>query len=268
MLFLTVEQHQTVLRRLTSLAQGAGNAHVHSAGHEYTSLTMSFLLHNISATESILRLNESFGSEWFPVTVGYAIVRPMFEIDVTSHFISQSPANRSRQYIEFGSVLRYNKMQSINRHRSSKEPSWKEAMDMIWQHEYANIEHKLTRKYQSVRSKFVSTSSKGRETPFHNWAGMKLRDMAVAVNHEESYDIFYSDLSSFTHADVSLADRFLKLRDGSMHWSMRSTEADVGFVFRYAAIFLDCFLTLFGEQFKSWNADQVRDCWHFEGDNG
>jgi hypothetical protein len=263
MLALTVEQHQIVLQRLITLARTV-QPRVHQSGREYTSLMMSFLLHNISAVESLLQLNKSFGSKWFPVTVGYAIVRPMFEIDVTAHYISQNPSERAHQYIEFGYVLRYNKMQFVKKHRNSKEPSWKEAMELIWKNEFTEKEQQITQRYEAVRNKFSSTSSKGRTIPFHNWAGLRLREMAVAVNHEESYDIFYSDLSSFTHADVSLADRFLKFDDRGPMWSMRANEPDVGFVFRYAATFLHCFLTLFGKQFSTWKESDVTACWHFK----
>ncbi|MDD5111445.1 MAG: DUF5677 domain-containing protein [Candidatus Altiarchaeota archaeon] len=228
---------------------------------------MSFLLHNISAAESLIRLNESFGSEWFPVTVGYAIVRPMFEIDVTAHYISQSPSVRAHQYIEFGSVLRYNKMQAVKKHQNSREPSWKEAMEMVWKHEYLEKEPCILQRYEAVLPNFSSTSSKGRIIPFHNWSGLKLREMAAAVKHEESYDIFYSDLSSFTHADVSLADRFLKFDNDGLVWSMRANELDVGFVFRYATIFLSCFLTLFGKQFGTWKEKDVIVCRDFRDKN-
>jgi hypothetical protein len=263
MYYLTVDQHRIVVERLAQLAEAGARGPYHSADPEYTSLMVSFLLHNLSAAYSLIGLIKSFGVEWFPVTVGYAIVRPMFEIDVTAHYISQLPAERARQYIEFGSILRFSKMQAIIKHRNSNDPSWKQGMDALWEYEYAKKEQNLTEEYRKVRSKFIK-SSKGREIPFHNWAGVTLKDMAVAVKHQEAYDIFYSDLSSFTHADVSLADRFLKIQDSGPKWSMRASESDVGFVFRYAATFLDCFLTMFGEQFAMWKANEVRDCWHLD----
>ena len=55
--------------------------------------------------------------------------------------------------------------------------------------------------------------------------------MAKEVNHVEAYDIFYADLSSFTHANVMLANRFLRTKgviDGDgPGWSMRGHEIDV-----------------------------------------
>ena len=62
MLFLTAEQHQEVVRRLLDL----GRNHVdkipfHAAGMEYSSLMISFLLHNLSVAETLLRISKSFG---------------------------------------------------------------------------------------------------------------------------------------------------------------------------------------------------------------
>jgi len=110
---LTVEQHQEVLKCLFELGkQRGGRVPIHAAGEEYTSLMICFLLHSASAAESILRLSTSFGNEWFPTTVGYSIVRPMFEIDVTAHYITKSPVERARQYIKFDAVLNKRKMEA------------------------------------------------------------------------------------------------------------------------------------------------------------
>jgi hypothetical protein len=97
-----------------------------------------------------------------------------------------------------------------------------------------------------------------------NWSGKSLRQMAVDVHHEEAYDIFYADLSSFAHADVRLADRFLRTTGPELAWSQRASDVDVGFVFRYAAIFLTCFLELFGQQFGLWEESQIEECWRFD----
>jgi hypothetical protein len=85
--------------------------------------------------------------------------------------------------------------------------------------------------------------------------------MAIEVDHEEAYDIFYAELSSFTHVDVNLANRFLRIGPDGLSWSQRPSQFDVGNVFRYAAIFLTCFLELFAEKFDVWSKDEVRKCW-------
>jgi len=96
--FLTVEQHQRVLDNLVALAAKVKGARFHSAGSEYTSLMVCFLLQNRSVATALLRLRDSYGNEWFPATVGYIIVRSMFEIDVTAHYISQAPAGPCRTF--------------------------------------------------------------------------------------------------------------------------------------------------------------------------
>jgi len=89
--------------------------------------------------------------------------------------------------------------------------------------------------------------------------------MAIDVKHEEAYDVFYAELSSFTHIDVRLANRFLRLRSDEMTWSPRAREFDVGNVLRYAAIFLDCHLKLFGQQLGVWDSQAVERCWNDQG---
>ena len=85
--------------------------------------------------------------------------------------------------------------------------------------------------------------------------------MEVEVDHEEAYDIFYADLSSFTHADVRLANRFHRLDPLGMSWSSQAHPPDIGGVFRYADIFLSCYLSLFGEEFGLWEKSKVDKCW-------
>jgi hypothetical protein len=72
MLFLTVEQHQQVLRSLLEFAKSRmSKIPFHPAGVEYTSLMNCFLLHNLSAVETLLQISDSFGDSWFPVSVGH-----------------------------------------------------------------------------------------------------------------------------------------------------------------------------------------------------
>jgi hypothetical protein len=85
--------------------------------------------------------------------------------------------------------------------------------------------------------------------------------MASEVDHIEAYDVFYSELSLFTHADVRLADRYLQHRPDGPIWSQKANEFDVGNVFRHAASFLTCNLELFGNQFNIWTEAEVSDCW-------
>ncbi len=271
MLYLTVDQHRQVLQRLTDLARGrleTGRLPLPRAELEFTSLMLCFLFHNLSAAETLLRISSSFGGDWFPVTVGYAIARTMFEADVTAHFIAQAPDERARQYIDFAKVLNKKCMDACREHRNSKDPQWREAMDLVWKHRWADRENDILKEFDAVAPGFTRTNRSGARTVFQNWAGKTLRQMAAEVEHLEAYDISYGELSSFAHVDVHLADRFLKLRADGPLWSMRAEEGDVGNVFRHAAAFLDCYLTMFGKQFKTWAEADVQDCWLLKPDEG
>lgn len=262
--YLTVEEHIEVLENLVSFVRehiNNNNIPVHKAGLEYTSLMVCFLLENLSASDVLLNLYKRYSKEWFPSTIGYIIVRPMFEIDVNSHYISKDPKLYSRKFIDFGKILKKQQMNGVQKHINTRDAQWREGMQMIWDEYWNKRKSKIEDDYNSVKSQFEKRDKKGRIMIFSNWSGKKLREMAVDVNHEEAYDIFYSDLSSFVHADVHLADRFLKRDNSGLVWSQRQDEFDVGSVFRYADIFLACFLELFGDQFTLWDKKDVRWCW-------
>jgi hypothetical protein len=259
-LFLTMEQHQEVLKRLRDLGRNhADRIPYHSAGIEYTSLMLCFFLHNLSVAETLLRLADSFDHAWFPVTIGYTITRTIFETDINAHYITKDPVDRARSYIEFGCILNKNKMDAYSKHKKSKDPQWREAMSLVWENHWALRECGVIEKFNAVVPKF--TNKKGKQTIYRNWSGKSLRQMAVDVDHEEAYDIFYAELSSFAHVDVHHSDRFLQNQADGPTWSQRAEESDVGNVFRYAASFYTCFLELFGSQFNTWPEAAVKNCW-------
>lgn len=261
---LTTEQHRQVLSNLMTLGRSTSGVCIHAAGAEYTSLMSCFLMHNMAAVQSLLILYESAGADWFPVTVGYGIARSMFEVDVTAHYITQSPANRARQYILFEHVLNKRTMDACAKHRQSDDPGWREAMDFEWRHRWVFRESEVNAKFDEVRCCYEAISRRGKVQPFSNWSGKSLRQMAVDVEHEEAYDVFYAELSSFAHVDVRLVNRFLQLHSDRLSWSQRAHESDVGNVLRHAAEFLTCYLKLFGEQFGAWGVLTVESCWDVE----
>jgi len=258
---LTNKQHQNVLRELIKLGETTKIKQLHASGPEYTSLMVCFLKHSLSSADCLQQLYAFYGDDLFPTTVGYTIVRPMFEIDVTAHYITRKPRERAHQYIEYESVIKKRQMEAWGKHRNSNKPDWREAMETAWQHELAERQSQIDSRFNSIRTKFEKINKKGHPILFHNWSGKSIRDMAVEVDHEEAYDIFYADLSSFTHADVRLANRFLRLNTHGMSWSSQAQSPDIGGVFRYADIFLTCFLSLFGEEFKLWEKSKVEKCW-------
>jgi len=263
--YLNVEQHRRVLSQLLDLGRRADGAPFHAAGPEYTSLMVCFLVHNLSAADSLLRLWQSAGEQWFPATVGYLIARSMFETDVTAHYISQQPSDRAHQYILFERVLDKHAMDACAKHRGSKNANWGQAMDLLWRNGWAHREREVNAKHDEVRRRFETSGKGNKAAPFRNWSGKSIRRMAVEVNHEEAYDVFYAELSSFAHADVRLANRFLRLSPDGMSWSGRAREFDAGNVFRHAASFLACCLELFGRQFTVWDSVAVEGCWNVEG---
>ena len=262
MLSLTVDQHKEVLQQLVNLGERISNGvpdnHLEIG---YTSLMVSFLLHNLTAARSIVQLSNSFGDEWFPASVCYTIARTMFEVDVTAHYIAKSPAEHVRQYIDFTAVLNKKEMGACKKNRNSEKPGWQEPMESLWQNYWANRESEIERKYKIVIPQFTRTDKKGKTSVFQNWSGKTILQMASEVDHTEAYDVFYSELSSFAHANVRLADRYLQHRTDGPVWSQKAREFDVGNVFRYAANFLTCHLELFGQQFNTWTETEVSDCW-------
>lgn len=262
MRYLTTDEHRVVVERLVALPGNLAGVHTHKAGFEFTSLMMCFLLHSKAAAESVLALHKRFGSEWFPATTGYVVVRSLFEVDVTAHYISAEPAARSRRYIDYEHVIRKNTLEAIERHRASPKSSWREAMQVMYTNEYAPSKAKIEADYDSVRATFENAKGK----PANSWSGKSIYAMAKEVDHLEAYELFYTDLSDFTHVNVKMANRFLRLdglKTGGPVWTQRADGSDVANVFRYAATFLTCFLKLFGEQFGTWDAVKVMACWDF-----
>ena len=259
---LTVNEHKHVVECLIKLGTRVKKVPIHSAGLEYTSLMISFLMHNISSADSLLKLLESYGEEWFPTTVGFIIARTMFELDVNAHYISMFPKKYSQQYIKFGRVLRKKNMDACQKHRSNSDAQWRDSMNSEWEQKWSSKQKDIDAKFLEVKSHFQKTNKKGKTILFNNWCGKKIREMAEEVQHLEAYEIFYSELSSFSHSNILLADRFLSSHPDGFYWSQRSKEVDVGNVFRYVATFLNCFMELFSENFNIWSKADLHECWN------
>jgi len=137
-------------------------------------------------------------------------------------------------------------------------------MDFDWDNHWAALETEITGRYASIRHKFETTTKSGKKAPFSNWSGKSIRQMAEEVDHIEAYDMYYSQLSSFTHGDVHLADRFLTRGDDGVYWSVKTNEVEVGSVFRYAAVFLSCMLKFMAREFGQWSEEDVERCWGVE----
>jgi hypothetical protein len=258
MLLLTADQQCEVLSRLDKAADAHTSVQIHKAGIEYTSLMISFLLHIKTAITVLLKLKESFGEEWFPITIGYQIVRPIFEIDVNAHYITKDPRNRALKYIRFGTVLNWNEMDTCRKYLTSNNKEWQESMRLVWENKWKKRESEIEKKYEGLKNDYQKPNKKGR---ISRWSGKSLQQMAIEVDHKEAYDVFYSELSSFTHADVRLADRFLKSKQQERFWSARANEYDYGNVFMHANTYFTCFLELFSKEFSCLSNEEIQKCW-------
>jgi len=260
---LTVDEHQRILAQLVTLGQSVEGFPPNAAGFEYTSLLACFHLHNLACVRSLLALAKAFGNEWFPVTPGYAIARSLFETEINAHYIAADPATRSKRYLDFVHVVNKREMEACAKHRKSSDPTWREAMETTWQQEWANRERTVNAQFARVAPMFRQGSKKTKLCS--SWAGKSIREMAVAVNHEEAYDVFYGYLSSFAHSNIRLADRFLRATSDGPIWSMRAEEGHVGRVFQHAAIFFTCFLELIASEFGAWAREEPSRCWSIVG---
>lgn len=141
-------------------------------------------------------------------------------------------------------------------------------MLLVWREHCAKREPDLKNRFASVAPPIHPYGQEGQKTPFHNWSGKTLRQMAAEVDHVEAYDIFYADLSSFAHVDVHLADRFLQHKNNGLVWSQGADEFDVACVFRHAVRFLMCYMSLFAREFGQWSEAEVEECWQATARNG
>jgi len=258
MKFLTVEEHREVVVRLVSLAETMKELSCHSAGWTYTAVMAGLFGHSVVSAQSVLRLGHAFPEGWYPASVGMNIARSMFEVDITAHYITNDPEKRAEQYVKFGSILRKRGMDACLRYRNSTDTSWKTTMAMEYEHHWRHIECDVNVDYAHV-------CASGIKSDYRSWSGKSIKQMAREVDHLEAYDIFYADLSAIAHVSVPLITDFLqKGIDGVRTITTRSSEGNVGNVYRYTATFFTCLLELFGKQFAVWSDEDVSQCWEVE----
>jgi len=265
MLFLSTQDHIEVLKNLIAL--GRPKMFMVSPikySNEYTSLMVSFLLHNISASESLLTLYNTYSNQWFPTNIGYIIVRTMFETDITAHYITKDPTKRSLQYIQYGAIIDKKQLAMCINLCNSTNNSTKEYMQLMFKERYKNKEEEINNQYNKIKNNYTHNNKNGKKTLYKNWSGKSIHNMAIEVDHKEVYETLYTELSSFTHVDVKLATRFLRVDLKGPYWSNKASENDLGSVFQYADIFLTCFLKLFGKEMTIWDEEEVDNCWNIK----
>lgn len=257
MKFQVEKQYIQALEELLALARKyfdeKGGVHFQPNKLPYTSLMICFFMQNMSASESLLRLYKSFSSEWFPQSIGYAIVRTMFEVDVTAHYISKRPDERALRYIDYGDVLNKQQMDVYKKYLNSNE-EFGGYVALRWDKHWKERESEIENKYKQVQGQFAKQGKKGK---IKHWSGKNLYDMACEVDHSMVYEIFYSELSSFIHADVKLADCFLQSRDDNFVWSQKASGYHVANVFQHAVVYLECIMNLFAREFELWSEQDI-----------
>lgn len=255
----TIIDKRKTLENLIKLAKSEKAISIHPVGVEYTAIMSSFLIHMISAAESLLKLSQSYRDEWFPVTVGNTIVRPMFEVDVNARYITKNPKEYALKFVEFDRVIEYKYMNAIKKQLKSENKAWSTGLQIAYENNWKEKNTEIENNFKEVESKFTQTSN-GKKRLQYNWSGISIRKMSGEVDLEEMYDIFYSNLSNYTHANVSIIRSILKNNPETIEFSMSPNIRELESVFNYAVIFLTSFLELYGEQFKSWSISDINNC--------
>lgn len=261
----TTEQAISVTQKLDTLARdkifGKEKLRIHEQGFKYTSLMMCFGSHIYVSIDTLLQMRKCFG-EWFPTTIGFIILRTMFETLIEAHYISKDPRARADAYIDYGIVLNHERYKRLEKHKNSGDE-----LQKFWIESQLKAlgNKKVDESFQKVKSSFEYKDKHGKRKLFQNWAGKTLKKKAIEVDHEIEYDNYYTNFSNFTHASVKLANRFLKFDETGPYWSMKAEDSDVGFIFLYASEFFACYLALVSKQFNLGIEQEINNCLYAYG---
>lgn len=262
MKILTYQQHICVLKKLVNIGETIDVKTLKSEDIAYESIMICFLLQELSIANSLIRLFDEKNAQYYPSTVGYILCRSMLELDINAHYVSRNSKTMAQKYINYKKLITKDRMDVCEKHRNSKKNDWNYALNVEWNEYWKVRKSNIDDEYLKVISEYTRTSKKGKSVIFSNWSGKNIREMAEIVDHQESYDYFYAFLSSFVHGDIEEIDRFLRIKNESLIWTIKTNEFDIGNVFRHAATFLHCFLGLFGKVFSIWDKSYVDECWN------
>jgi hypothetical protein len=259
----TLPPSVVIASRLINLARThfVQNANLpsHPAGLEYVSLMMSFLLHFCSTIDALIALYKS-NPTTFPVSSALVLTRCLFEVNVTALYISDEPEKRALSFIEYHNILRMQAFTRLTKLKSANNSQWSTYISTAIEQEYAPNQRTIEAEYARVKPQFEFIDKNGKLRPFSNWANKSLKDIARLVNHEIEYDLFYAELSEFTHSTVHLADLFLKSSHWPPRWSTHADEDNIDIVFAYASEFFSCFLSRMSKEFHLDIQEQIDSC--------
>lgn len=265
--YLTTEQQIELVRRLLKLADtkfaSAKSIKYHKEGVEYTSLMVCFFLHICSVVDSLLKLF-NINPQFFPVPIAFILARSIFETNITALYISKEPRQRALAFIEYGNIVKEERFRRLLKYKDTNVEPWAAFVNLVLSEEYYPKQDKIEAGLKKVKPMFEFVTKAGKKKMFTNWANKSMREMAIEVNHEIEYDIFYPELSNFTHNNIHLADLFLTTRDDSPFWTTRADEGNIGYVFGHVATFFSCFLTLMSRQFNLGIEKDIDECWNLD----
>ena len=198
-------------------------------------------MHSKSACESLLTLQRTSGSEWFASTTGYLIVRSLFEVDVTAHYISQAPIERSRRYIDFEHVIQKKTLEKLSSvierveiHLGKKE--WNFFIRTNMHHGKIRLIRPMLMFARNLKIGTANGLLHGRERVSTQWP----RRWTTWKPTKSFMPIFPHSPTSTSCSPTDFFDQKVGRGKGPL-WSQRADEFDVGQVFQYAASFLTPF---------------------------
>jgi len=258
MKIMSSEQTIILLDRLVEIARSRfpkSRFKTHQEGRDFTRLMITFFIQHCEIADLIKTLYQ-LNRENFPISLCYTIIRNMFELHIIAHYIAQEPRKRSDLYIQYDSVIQYEKMMGLNEFKSKNNTPYKEmAVKLLSEMDIENI----TDNYEAVKQNY--TNNNGRS--FLSWTGKNIKKLAEETNHLYEYKLYYKPLCNFTHQNIESSFRYMNFINDELIISNRSNEYDIAQIFNLTSIFFACFLDLMGKTFDIDLESELKNCWNF-----
>lgn len=190
-----------------------------------------------------------------PLSISYSMIRNLFEIHLTAHYISLKPETRVERYISYESIAEYNKVKGLEELKNSSKECYKKIAEEI----LSQIDiHSINQEYESIKSRYPRKD---------NWSGISIREMAKYTDHEEDYIYYYKFLCGFTHGNIKANLKYIHNEKKEVIIANRTNDIERGHIFNMVSQFYACFIDLLGNEFNYSLTEEIKKCWDFEGDN-